>query len=93
MAKNAENESPLMKQHAEMKRKFPDAMLLFRVGDFYETFGEEHRIRPGYTNLCFAELVTEFQTCGEVGSGDGEDGGVVFGTGGDGNLRVDVGVT
>ena len=36
MAKNAENESPLMKQHAEMKRKFPDAMLLFRVGDFYE---------------------------------------------------------
>lgn len=34
-------ESPLMKQHAEMKRKFPDAMLLFRVGDFYETFGED----------------------------------------------------
>lgn len=30
-----------MKQHAEMKRKFPDAMLLFRVGDFYETFGED----------------------------------------------------
>ena len=43
MAKNAENESPLMKQHAEMKRKFPDAMLLFRVGDFYETFGEDAR--------------------------------------------------
>ena len=32
-----------MKQHAEMKRKFPDAMLLFRVGDFYETFGEDAR--------------------------------------------------
>ena len=43
MAKNAENESPLMRQHAEMKRKFPDAMLLFRVGDFYETFGEDAR--------------------------------------------------
>lgn len=43
MAKSAENESPLMKQHAEMKRKFPDAMLLFRVGDFYETFGEDAR--------------------------------------------------
>ena len=41
MAKNAENDSPLMRQHAEMKRKFPDAMLLFRVGDFYETFGED----------------------------------------------------
>ncbi|MBP9989916.1 MAG: DNA mismatch repair protein MutS [Bacteroidales bacterium] len=32
-----------MKQHAEMKRRFPDAMLLFRVGDFYETFGEDAR--------------------------------------------------
>lgn len=41
MAKTATNESPLMKQHAEMKRRFPDAMLLFRVGDFYETFGED----------------------------------------------------
>ncbi len=43
MAKNAENDSPLMRQHAEMKRKFPDAMLLLRVGDFYETFGEDAR--------------------------------------------------
>ena len=30
-----------MKQHAELKKKFPDAILLFRVGDFYETFGED----------------------------------------------------
>lgn len=36
-----EAESPLMRQHAEMKRRFPDAMLLFRVGDFYETFGSD----------------------------------------------------
>ena len=43
MAKNADDESPLMKQHAELKKKFPDAMLLFRVGDFYETFGEDAR--------------------------------------------------
>ncbi len=43
MARNAENDSPLMRQHAQMKRKFPDAMLLFRVGDFYETFGEDAR--------------------------------------------------
>ncbi len=43
MAKKADNESPLMKQHAELKKKFPDAMLLFRVGDFYETFGEDAR--------------------------------------------------
>ena len=43
MAKTSENDSPLMRQHAEMKRKYPDAMLLFRVGDFYETFGEDAR--------------------------------------------------
>lgn len=36
-----ETVSPLMRQHAEMKRRFPDAMLLFRVGDFYETFGDD----------------------------------------------------
>ena len=30
-----------MKQYNEIKRKYPDACLLFRVGDFYETFGED----------------------------------------------------
>ncbi len=30
-----------MKQHGEIKAKYPDAVLLFRVGDFYETFGED----------------------------------------------------
>lgn len=34
-------ETPLMKQYAEMKKKHPDAILLFRVGDFYETFSED----------------------------------------------------
>ena len=43
MAKKTDTESPLMRQHAEMKKKFPDAVLLFRVGDFYETFGEDAR--------------------------------------------------
>lgn len=43
MAKTTDNDSPLMKQHAELKKKFPDAILLFRVGDFYETFGEDAR--------------------------------------------------
>lgn len=41
MAKTTDTDSPLMKQHAELKKKFPDAILLFRVGDFYETFGED----------------------------------------------------
>lgn len=34
-------ETPLMKQYYEIKRQHPDAILLFRVGDFYETFGED----------------------------------------------------
>ncbi|WP_281631204.1 DNA mismatch repair protein MutS [Flavobacterium luteolum] len=34
-------ETPLMKQYKEIKAKYPDACLLFRVGDFYETFGED----------------------------------------------------
>ena len=34
-------ETPLMKQYFEMKQKHPDAVLLFRVGDFYETFSDD----------------------------------------------------
>jgi DNA mismatch repair protein MutS len=34
-------ETPLMKQYNTIKAKYPDALLLFRVGDFYETFGED----------------------------------------------------
>lgn len=33
--------TPLIKQWEEMKKKHPDAILLFRVGDFYELFGED----------------------------------------------------
>jgi len=34
-------DTPLMQQHSAIKQKYPDAILLFRVGDFYETFGED----------------------------------------------------
>lgn len=34
-------ETPLMKQYLSIKSKYPDALLLFRVGDFYETFSED----------------------------------------------------
>jgi DNA mismatch repair protein MutS len=33
--------TPLMKQYNAIKARYPDALLLFRVGDFYETFGED----------------------------------------------------
>lgn len=34
-------ETPMMQQHRAIKQKYPDAILLFRVGDFYETFGQD----------------------------------------------------
>lgn len=37
----AKSETPLMKQYNQIKAKHPGALLLFRVGDFYETFGED----------------------------------------------------
>jgi DNA mismatch repair protein MutS len=44
VAKKEAAETPLMKQHKDIKAKYPDAILLFRVGDFYETFGEDAQI-------------------------------------------------
>src|SRR5580765_272150 len=40
MAKGSDD-TPLMQQHKAIKQKYPDAILLFRVGDFYETFGSD----------------------------------------------------
>jgi DNA mismatch repair protein MutS len=37
----ADTETPLMKQYNTIKARYPDALLLFRVGDFYETFGSD----------------------------------------------------
>lgn len=34
-------ETPLMKQYSQVKAKYPGALVLFRVGDFYETFGDD----------------------------------------------------
>ena len=42
MAKSSQTKvSPLMQQYNSIKTKYPDALLLFRVGDFYETFGSD----------------------------------------------------
>src|SRR5580765_6688904 len=41
MAGVAAMDTPLMKQYNAIKAKYPGALLLFRVGDFYETFGED----------------------------------------------------
>jgi DNA mismatch repair protein MutS len=41
LAKNTGKETPLMQQYNTIKAKYPGALLLFRVGDFYETFGQD----------------------------------------------------
>ena len=41
MSKVKTADTPLMQQHKAIKAKYPDAVLLFRVGDFYETFGQD----------------------------------------------------
>ncbi len=41
MSKTASTDTPMMQQHRAIKQKYPDAILLFRVGDFYETFGQD----------------------------------------------------
>ncbi len=42
--KTTAKETPLMKQYYQIKGRYPDALLLFRVGDFYETFGEDAKV-------------------------------------------------
>ena len=47
----AKKVTPLMKQYNAIKQKYPDALLLFRVGDFYETFGEDAVITANILNI------------------------------------------
>ena len=43
--------TPMMQQYYKIKEKHPDAILLFRVGDFYETFGEDAKIAARELNI------------------------------------------
>src|ERR1035437_1837556 len=40
-SKKGDSDTPLMQQYSSIKSRYPDAILLFRIGDFYETFGED----------------------------------------------------
>ena len=51
MAKSGSTETPMMQQHSAIKQKYPDAILLFRVGDFYETFGQDAVIASGILGI------------------------------------------
>ncbi len=43
--------TPLMQQYGSIKAKYPDALLLFRVGDFYETFGSDAVVASGVLGI------------------------------------------
>ena len=51
MAKGSGKVTPLMRQYAQMKAQHPDAVLLYRVGDFYETFGEDAERAAGVLGI------------------------------------------
>lgn len=52
----------LVMQYHEMKRKHPDAILLFRVGDFYETFGEDAVFVSDITGITLTRRPNQYRT-------------------------------
>lgn len=44
--------SPMMKQYFETKKKYPDTILMFRLGDFYEMFFDDAELHRANSNLC-----------------------------------------
>lgn len=51
--------SLLIKQYQSIKAKYPDAVLLFRVGDFYETFGNDAKIVAQHTGITLTQSENE----------------------------------
>ena len=54
--------SPMMKQYFEIKKNYPDTILFFRLGDFYEMFFEDAK-----TASKELELVLTGRDCGQIG--------------------------
>ncbi|MCM1169591.1 MAG: DNA mismatch repair protein MutS [Bacteroides sp.] len=59
-------ETPLMKQYYEIKRQHPEAVLLFRVGDFYETFGEDAVFASRVLNIVLTRKASGAHTYTEL---------------------------
>ena len=47
----AARDTPVMRQHADAKREYPEAIVFFRLGDFYEMFGEDAIVAAGALDL------------------------------------------
>ncbi|MFA6713300.1 MAG: DNA mismatch repair protein MutS, partial [Bacteroidales bacterium] len=59
-------ETPLMKQYLEIKATYPDAILLFRVGDFYETFGDDALVASKVLGIVLTRKATGSGTYTEL---------------------------
>ena len=46
--------TPLMRQYGEVKSKYPDSIVLFRMGDFFETFNEDAKITAKILGIVFS---------------------------------------
>lgn len=62
----ASSDTPLMKQHNAIKAKYPDAILLFRVGDFYETFGQDAITASGILGITLTKRNNASSTAPEL---------------------------
>ena len=56
------NRAALMAQYAAIKGKHPDALLLIRVGDFYETFGEDAKTVSRVLKIALLDIETSLVT-------------------------------
>jgi DNA mismatch repair protein MutS len=57
-------DTPMMKQHKELKDKYPDAFLFFRCGDFYEMFAEDAVAASKLLNITLTKRQNEIPMCG-----------------------------
>lgn len=61
---NSSYNTPMMKQHKELKTKYPDTFLFFRCGDFYEMFGSDAVEASKLLNITLTKRQNEIPMCG-----------------------------
>ena len=54
--KDNKNTTPVMKQFWDTKKQYPDSILLFRMGDFYETFDQDAKITSDVLGITLTKL-------------------------------------
>ena len=68
MAKNDKGLTPMMKQFFSMKDQHPDAILLFRCGDFYETYGHDAVVAANILGISIRTLRNKLNEYADEGA-------------------------